>query len=418
MSKLLSLPGSRASAPTALARLRHLHARDLAMLVLMAAFACISLLHAWSALDEMRAQHQKSQDMIRLIELALLVSAKADAARASEADLNYALLADQVNSARVEQAISRFQSAQSDLQAAINGLAATANDDAWTLELLRILRGEQGKFVALQSAAARAIAGGDMAAQRAARTQLSDEGWKLAESVSALTQTIALNFSRAAGQLQQQAATKVQALRWRIAAAVVAALILIGLAGWLSNRAWRAAAVSVLRLERQSLTDPLTGLPNRRAFHEHLHAEIARAKRNRSNLVLVYLDLDHFKHFNDTHGHPAGDQFLRDAALQWQAIMRPSDVIARIGGEEFAIVMPGCTDRDAQLLIDRVRAATPQQQTFSAGFTQLEPEDTAEQLIARADGRLYRAKRGGRDRSAGPESEAPSISLGPAQAHA
>jgi diguanylate cyclase (GGDEF)-like protein len=198
----------------------------------------------------------------------------------------------------------------------------------------------------------------------------------------------------------------------------VAALILIGLAGWLSNRAWRAAAVSVLRLERQSLTDPLTGLPNRRAFHEHLHAEIARAKRNRSNLVLVYLDLDHFKHFNDTHGHPAGDQFLRDAALQWQAIMRPSDVIARIGGEEFAIVMPGCTDRDAQLLIDRVRAATPQQQTFSAGFTQLEPEDTAEQLIARADGRLYRAKRGGRDRSAGPESEAPSISLGPAQAHA
>jgi diguanylate cyclase (GGDEF)-like protein len=258
--------------------------------------------------------------------------------------------------------------------------------------------------VELQSSAANAIVNGRADEQRLARALLSEEGWRLAESVSALTQAIALNFSRAAGQLQLQAQSRLKALRWRIAIAVTVALGLMALAGWLSNRAWRATALNIQRLEKQSTTDALTNLPNQRAFKRYLFAEIARTRRENTNLMLAYLDLDHFKLFNDAHGYPAGDALLRDAAQQWLAVIRPSDVLARIGGEEFALIMPRCTDADAHTMVERLRAATPKAQTVSAGITQLAPDDTAETLIARADAMLYQAKRSGRDRSVGRDS--------------
>ena len=153
------------------------------------------------------------------------------------------------------------------------------------------------------------------------------------------------------------------------------------------------------RLQRLSMTDELTGLPNRRGWNEALERELARAQRNDEPMCLALLDLDNFKAFNDAHGHPAGDALLRDAAQQWKRLLRLSDVLARYGGEEFALVIPAGPIDHALTVVDRLRAATPGGLTTSAGLAAWRTGDSQEQLIARADGALYEAKRGGRDQT-------------------
>jgi diguanylate cyclase (GGDEF)-like protein len=155
----------------------------------------------------------------------------------------------------------------------------------------------------------------------------------------------------------------------------------------------------VERLQQLSLTDELTGLPNRRGWNEALERELARAQRNDEPLCLALLDLDRFKAFNDAHGHPAGDSVLRDAAQEWKPLLRLMDVLARYGGEEFGLVCPACPTEHVLAVIERLRAATPRGLTASAGLAAWRSGETQEQLIARADRALYEAKRRGRDQT-------------------
>ena len=150
-------------------------------------------------------------------------------------------------------------------------------------------------------------------------------------------------------------------------------------------------------LAHHSLTDPLTGQANRRRWEGDLTREIDRAARTGSPLSVISLDLDHFKAYNDTHGHPAGDSLLRDATTAWARLLRTDDTLARVGGEEFAVLLPNCTGPDATQLARALLRAVPHGQTCSAGVTQWSG-DTAEQLLARADTALYRAKNSGRAR--------------------
>ncbi len=159
----------------------------------------------------------------------------------------------------------------------------------------------------------------------------------------------------------------------------------------------REALVETLRT--QARRDELTKLPNRRWLAEELQREVARAGRQGFSLYLTMLDLDRFKQYNDRHGHPAGDALLRESAHRWIAALRASDFMARYGGEEFVVVLPDCSTADARVVIERVRAATPFDQTCSAGIAVWEPGESAEQLIARADAALYAAKGAGRDRT-------------------
>ena len=146
-------------------------------------------------------------------------------------------------------------------------------------------------------------------------------------------------------------------------------------------------------------TDPLTGLVNRRGWEEAIERELAAAKRNRMPLTVAIIDLDRFKRFNDSNGHPAGDRLLKHAAGAWLAVTRKSDTLARYGGEEFALVLPDCRVEDALVVVERLRAATPHAQTCSAGVAEWDREETADDLIARADAALYAAKGAGRDRA-------------------
>jgi diguanylate cyclase (GGDEF)-like protein/PAS domain S-box-containing protein len=152
------------------------------------------------------------------------------------------------------------------------------------------------------------------------------------------------------------------------------------------------------RVEAMARTDPTTGLPNRRAWEEEVRRAIARAQRNGHPLAVAMVDFDHFKLFNDTHGHPAGDALLSDAAASWTLTLRATDFIARYGGEEFALMLPDCPPDQVRGLIDRFRAATPAGQTVSVGVAYWDRVESPESLVTRADAALYEAKHSGRDR--------------------
>jgi diguanylate cyclase (GGDEF)-like protein len=152
------------------------------------------------------------------------------------------------------------------------------------------------------------------------------------------------------------------------------------------------------RLERVARTDDLTGLPNHRAWEEELPREVARAKREGSQLCVAIIDLDHFKAYNDQHGHQAGDLLLKEIAASWQQTLRATDVLARYGGEEFALALPGCLVAEAQELLERLRESMPHGETCSAGLAWWDGEESAQALFGRADAALYVAKARGRDR--------------------
>ena len=121
-------------------------------------------------------------------------------------------------------------------------------------------------------------------------------------------------------------------------------------------------------MQKLARSDALTGLPNRRALDDQLPREMSRALRAESPLCLAIIDIDHFKLYNDTHGHLAGDAVLRDCAAAWDAELRGEDTILRFGGEEFLVVLPDCGPVDAAEIVERLRAATPDEQTCSAGL--------------------------------------------------
>jgi len=156
--------------------------------------------------------------------------------------------------------------------------------------------------------------------------------------------------------------------------------------------------------------DPLTGLANRRAFEEALAREVARAARDGAPLAVIALDVDHFKRVNDAHGHAAGDAVLAEVAARAAQALRAGDLLARVGGEEFAALLPGASLEAAAEAAERVRArivALPIAAggaflavTLSAGLAALAQGEDGAALLARADERLYAAKRAGRDRVA------------------
>jgi diguanylate cyclase (GGDEF)-like protein len=164
------------------------------------------------------------------------------------------------------------------------------------------------------------------------------------------------------------------------------------------------AAVAMERADRFSTvaslaaSDPLTGLPNRRRWDEEAARMVARAERTGEPLTIALLDLDRFKAYNDAHGHQAGDRMLKEAAAAWREQLRAGDLLARWGGEEFAVALPGATAEQAAPVLERLRAATPDGETTSAGAGSFTPGASLAELVERADQALYAAKAAGRDR--------------------
>ena len=200
-----------------------------------------------------------------------------------------------------------------------------------------------------------------------------------------------------------------------------------GLVGWII---W---SVSVLldRVEREQRitrhlredanTDELTRLGNRRAFQAAASGLLRRRREEDATFSLLMLDLDRFKSFNDTFGHVAGDHALRQVGELLRQALRPGDIAARFGGEEFSVLLPGIDGERAALVAERIRRdfhadTWPDRPlTVSIGVAECRPEDSEESLVARADRALYAAKHGGRDRVALDSALPPEPAPGPVQ---
>jgi diguanylate cyclase (GGDEF)-like protein len=151
------------------------------------------------------------------------------------------------------------------------------------------------------------------------------------------------------------------------------------------------------RMETLALTDELTGVATRRIFEEELPRELARARRGEHAVSIALLDIDHLGAFNVLRGEREGDRLIKEAAAMWRGELREVDVLARLDGGTFAVVLPNCGLGEAIEVLDRVRAATPREQTASAGVGRWDGEEPAELLQARCDDALAAAKRAGRN---------------------
>ena len=151
------------------------------------------------------------------------------------------------------------------------------------------------------------------------------------------------------------------------------------------------------RMDALALTDDLTGLASGRVLSEELPRELARARRTDLPVALALLDLDHLGAFNVVSGEREGDRLIKETASLWRNELREVDLLARLGGGRFALVLPGCDLSAAIDVLERVRATTPRAQTASAGVARWDGEEPAELLVLRAEGALTAAKQAGRD---------------------
>jgi diguanylate cyclase (GGDEF)-like protein len=181
------------------------------------------------------------------------------------------------------------------------------------------------------------------------------------------------------------------AIAWKQIAAGVVVLALLMLARMAHLLRLLGAQSEALR--ELSRVDALTGLPNRRSWDE----ELSRSCTLGPPFVVAVLDIDRFKQFNDEHGHPVGDDLLRDAAAAWRADLPAEHFLARYGGEEFAVILRGVDVIAAAQVLDRLRHSTPRAQSFSAGVADWRPGTLAVDAFGRADAALMSAKAAGRN---------------------
>src|SRR5687767_2808430 len=154
-----------------------------------------------------------------------------------------------------------------------------------------------------------------------------------------------------------------------------------------------ALTEDVGELTRLARTDPLTGLANRRGWDEQLDRELAQAQRSGRPVSVALMDLDDFKRYNDAHGHQAGDRLLVAAAAAWEGQLRDGDVLCRWGGDEFAALLPDCSEGAAHEIIARLTFTTPCLQSCAAGVVAWDGAETSDELVWRADVELLKQKR-------------------------
>ncbi len=209
------------------------------------------------------------------------------------------------------------------------------------------------------------------------------------------------SYTRQISYTQEARASNLQRRNLYLAMAVLAySLLMVGFHSWTKDKQNRQFLLEMESLHNETRRDPLTNLLNRRGWNYHTNKTLKKlAKFGRTPVGIAILDIDHFKCYNDTFGHDAGDQRLVQFANLLKGHFRPCDMVARIGGEEFAVFLPNCTVEDAKRIIDRIRNAKDCIIPFSAGIAGLEECRNLDKAMSVADQALYFAKSNGRNQS-------------------
>ena len=221
-----------------------------------------------------------------------------------------------------------------------------------------------------------------------------------------VTIAIQTHFLELAGSADSLLSTLSSPVQWFFMAHPLLFGALFGILGTIRNVKDRQLKSMVDKLKELSTHDPLTGLKNRRYFAHNFYDECARSQRRNETLSLLFLDIDHFKKINDTHGHHIGDVVLKEMAVFIKSHCRPYDTAVRWGGEEFVVLLRATDSNAAVVFAERIRTGIETGKNLSVGFkitisigvAEYQDEDTLEALMDKADQALYQAKRTGRNK--------------------
>lgn len=260
------------------------------------------------------------------------------------------------------------------------------------------LKADFDKFKALDHELNATLSSADVVSRETRVLRLLDRAQLVTSGMVGLADRIDDDVQRTV----QLSAERVQRARTALRATgmvfIVAMTALLAYGGVVLARFMRTNAALVRELEQQSYEDPLTGAANRRAWNAILDRQMHLSRAVNGQLAVAVVDLDRFKQFNDQHGHAKGDELLQRFVECCANGLRNDDLIARLGGEEFAVLMAGATSAELARRLEDVRAAYHRFGTFSAGVSSLRDGDTVHSLVERADQAMYHAKDSGRDR--------------------
>ncbi len=302
-----------------------------------------------------------------------------------------------------------YRNGSNEVYRALDDLEQITTDNPLQQRRIASLRSQIDSYIGLTRRSISAATRGDDG--EAMRIERSRERAEAVKTITATLDEIRAAEATLAASRKAAAERTARTNEWLlmgVSASGVLILIFASLALVALRQAFAREAAFRAELRRLADTDELTGLANRRELLASLDRAMAAARRSQTQLAFAIIDIDHFKNVNDTHGHPAGDEVIRKVARTALATLRGCDVVGRLGGEEFAFVLPGASITSAFAVCERLRErihgeaiALPDGQcvtvTISTGIARLTLNDTAQTLMERADQALYDAKNGGRD---------------------
>lgn len=330
-------------------------------------------------------------------------------AEALKATANMAIRGERGYLIGLDRSLIPFNKGRADAKALIEKLADHTRDNPVQQRNLIELRAGMAHYMAVLERVIGLRAKGQHA--DALAIVRNGDDWK---SVEAALASIGRIEQEEQNLLAQRSAASARAgaliddYNYGVAAAGLIFLIVAALAGASTLRAQNRTRKMAEQLRQSATTDELTGLANRRAFLHALEIELARAQRSGASLSVAVVDVDFFKRVNDKYGHGGGDDVLRALARIAEQTMRTGDLVGRLGGEEFAILMPDTDEMQARIACERLRAAVSARRirlgtgedvsiTLSTGVALLANGDDRDRLVNRADMALYQAKEGGRN---------------------
>ena len=265
--------------------------------------------------------------------------------------------------------------------------------------MLAMVHQQVDRFDLVHGEIATLVRAGTRDAELAASTKVLEVAAPLARDIAEGIGMLDARLSDRAMRAAEDSGSAAERARWALVAFSGLSLLVALLLANSLGKALDDSAQLMKKLSELARVDGLTSLPNRRAWDEELIKALHRARRTSQPCTVALLDLDHFKRYNDTHGHQAGDALLRDTARSLATKLRAGDLIARYGGEEFALLLHGCDGANALKFFERLHGVTLEGQTFSAGVAESDGKEEGSGAVQRADEALYRAKAGGRNRT-------------------